>query len=167
MLLFYINKIPGELSPEKWYLYTWNHPRCYSYIRVINGVFHSTKKKIIKVNSVWYSISLYIKKEHYLVALRYEISLLALKNISRVGAANEWNIFQHSRSTKNFVSPRGHVIVHTSQVCSKVLLAKSLLITESLRTQWREAASHIKPTMYHIRHLWRVKTYVRKTINIK
>ena len=130
MLLFYINKIPGELSPEKWYLYTWNDPRCYSYIHVINGVFHS-KKKIIRVNSVWYSISLYIKKEHYLVALRCEISLLALKNISRVGAANEWNIFQHSRSTKNFVSPRGHVIVHTSQVMHKIstvpFISKALL----------------------------------------
>ena len=37
-----------------------------------------------------------------------EISLRVLKNISRVSATNEWNIFQHSK--RNLVSPRGHVI---------------------------------------------------------
>ena len=30
---------------------------------------------------------------YYMAARRYEISLLVLKNISRVSAANEWNIF--------------------------------------------------------------------------
>ena len=43
-----------------------------------------------------------------MAAWRYKISLRVLKNISRVSAVNEWNIFQHSK--RNFVSPRGHVI---------------------------------------------------------
>ena len=43
-----------------------------------------------------------------MAAWRYEMFLLLLKNISRVSAANEWNIFQHSK--RNFVSPRGHVV---------------------------------------------------------
>ena len=33
----------------------------------------------------------------------YEISLRVLKNISRVSAANEWNIFQQEK--RNFISP--------------------------------------------------------------
>ena len=32
-----------------------------------------------------------------MAAWRYEISLLMLKKMSRVSAANEWNIFQHSK----------------------------------------------------------------------
>ena len=34
---------------------------------------------------------------YYMAARRYEISLLVLKNISRVSAANEWNIFFNTR----------------------------------------------------------------------
>ena len=45
---------------------------------------------------------------YYMAARRYEIYLRVLKNISRVSAANEWNIFQHEK--KNFVSPSDHVI---------------------------------------------------------
>ena len=44
----------------------------------------------------------------HVVAWRYEISLLMLKNISLVRCAHSLNIFQHSK--RNFVSPRGHVI---------------------------------------------------------
>ena len=43
-----------------------------------------------------------------MAARRYEIYLRVLKNISRVSAANEWNIFQHEKI--NFVSPSDHVI---------------------------------------------------------
>ena len=43
-------------------------------------------------------------KGYYMAAPRYEISRRVLKLISRVSAANEWNIFQHEK--RNFVSPR-------------------------------------------------------------
>ena len=43
-----------------------------------------------------------------MAARRYEISLRVLKNISRVSAANELNIFQHEK--RNFVSQSGHVM---------------------------------------------------------
>ena len=43
---------------------------------------------------------------YYMAAQGYEISLRVLKNISRVSAANKWNIFQHEKRT--FVSPSGH-----------------------------------------------------------
>ena len=42
-----------------------------------------------------------------MAAWRYEISLLVLKNISQVSAANECNIFQHEK--RNYLSPSGHV----------------------------------------------------------
>ena len=45
-----------------------------------------------------------------MAARRYEIYLRELKNISRVSAANEWNIFQHEK--RNFVSPSGHVMFY-------------------------------------------------------
>ena len=45
---------------------------------------------------------------YYMAAQRYEICLRVLKNISRVSAGNEWNIFQHEK--RNFVSPSDHVI---------------------------------------------------------
>ena len=51
----------------------------------------------------------YKYKGYYVAARRYEISLWVLKKILRVSAANEWNIFQHSK--RNFVSPGGHVIL--------------------------------------------------------
>ena len=47
---------------------------------------------------------------YYMAAQRCEISLRVLKNISRVSAANKWNIFQHEKRT--FVSPSGHVIFY-------------------------------------------------------
>ena len=68
------------------YLHMWKYHLCYSYI--INRAFHT--KKLLKCNGLvfhWCS---------------------CWKNISRVSAANEWNIFQHSK--RNFLSPRGHVI---------------------------------------------------------
>ena len=45
---------------------------------------------------------------YYMAAWRYEISLWVLKNIWRVSAADEWNIFQHLK--RNFVSSSGHVM---------------------------------------------------------
>ena len=50
----------------------------------------------------------YINRGYYMAARRYEISLRVLKNISRVSAANEWNIFntrllyKHKWNTKPF-----------------------------------------------------------------
>ena len=51
-----------------------------------------------------------IYRGYYMAARRYEISLRVLTNISRVSAANEWNIFQHEK--RNFVSPSGHVMFY-------------------------------------------------------
>ena len=46
----------------------------------------------------WYGHLLYYgHRGYYMAERRYEISLRVLKNISRVSAANEWNIFQHSK----------------------------------------------------------------------
>ena len=46
---------------------------------------------------------------YYMAAQRYEISLRVLKNISRLSAANKWNI-QHKK--RNFVSPSDHVMLY-------------------------------------------------------
>ena len=46
----------------------------------------------------------------YMAALRPEISLRALSNISQVSAVNEWNILQHEK--RNFVSPRSHAMFY-------------------------------------------------------
>ena len=52
-----------------------------------------------------------IYRGYYMAAWRYEISLQVLKNISRVSAVNEWNIFfQHEK--RNLVSPSGHVMFY-------------------------------------------------------
>ena len=45
-----------------------------------------------------------------MAAPRYEISLQVLKNISRLSAVNEWNIF--STQEENFVSRSGHVMFY-------------------------------------------------------
>ena len=47
----------------------------------------------------------YIYRGYYMAARRYEISLRVLKNISRVSAANEWNIFS-TREEKFRISKR-------------------------------------------------------------
>ena len=48
---------------------------------------------------------------NYMAMWGYKISLRVLKNISRVSAANEWNIFfQHEK--RNFVSPSNHVMFY-------------------------------------------------------
>ena len=52
-----------------------------------------------------------IYRGYYMAARRYQISLWVLKNISRVSAANEWNIFS-TRQKRNFVSPSGHVMFY-------------------------------------------------------
>ena len=43
--------------------------------------------------------------------LRYEISLRLLKNIPRVRAGNERNIFEYEK--RNFVSSNGHVMFYS------------------------------------------------------
>ena len=52
-----------------------------------------------------------IYRGYYMAVQRYQISLWVLKNISRVSAANEWNIFS-TRHKRNFVSPSGHVMFY-------------------------------------------------------
>ena len=52
-----------------------------------------------------------IYRGYYMAARRYQISLWVLKNISRVSAANEWNIFS-THQKRNFVSPSGHVMFY-------------------------------------------------------
>ena len=66
------------------------------------------KNLMAKPYDITYTYSIY--RGYYMAARRYEISLRVLKNISRVSAANEWNIFQHSK--RNFVSPSGHVMFY-------------------------------------------------------
>ena len=57
---------------------------------------------------VWYFIGVYIinRTSHGRLEIRNFCSRVE-KNISLVSAANEWNIFQHSK--KSFASPRGHI----------------------------------------------------------
>ena len=69
---------------------------------------------------VWHFIGVYIINRKVHGRLRYEISLLVLKNISLVCCAHSWNIFQHSK--RNFVSLRGHVISSISFVQSYYML---------------------------------------------
>ena len=53
-------------------------------------------------------VHIYRERGYYMAARGYEISLRLLKNISRVSADNERNIFfQHEK--RNFVSPSEHV----------------------------------------------------------
>ena len=56
---------------------------------------------------VWNFIGVYIIM-HYMVAWRYKISLLVLKNISLVHCTHSWNIIHNSK--RNFISPHRHVI---------------------------------------------------------
>lgn len=58
----------------------------------------------------WRNRSYPVGQKHKYSVQRYEISLLMLKNISLVSAANEWNIFHHVK--RNFASPRDHVTVY-------------------------------------------------------
>ena len=74
------------------------------------GLIPRTKMRISIRNNFWIELIplLLIYRGYYMAARRYEISLRVLKNISRVSAANEWNIFQHEK--RNFASPSDHVI---------------------------------------------------------
>ena len=77
----------------------------------ITCYFHMWRYNFFALKLTWYFIGVYIiNRGYYMAARRYEISLRVLKNISRVSAANEWNIFQHSK--RNFVSPSGHVMFY-------------------------------------------------------
>ena len=69
-------KYQVSFRAKTWYLHMWKYHCCYGYM--INCTFHT--KKLFKEN-VWYFIGVYIVIEHYLVAWRYEISLLMLKKI--------------------------------------------------------------------------------------
>ena len=92
---YYINtnEIPAELSRKNFrYLHMWKYHRCHGF--TINRAFHT--------KSYLSQMVLYFVSRVFVFVSRVE------KNISRVSAANEWNIFQHSK--RNFVSPRGHVI---------------------------------------------------------
>ena len=74
-----------------------------------SGQFWKTFRNLRKmVGNLRKIVLFYIIKKNYMVAWRYEIYLLMLKNISLVRCAHSWNIFQHSKI--NFVSPRCHVI---------------------------------------------------------
>ena len=99
-----------------------------------------------------------------MAARRYEISLQVLKNISRVSAANEWNIFQHEK--RNFVSPSGHVmfyLLYKYQWNAKpfhfniFLAAKGAVYHVAIATV---IFSHVKITCYF--HMWRYHVFVRK-----
>ena len=53
----------------------------------------------------------YWYRRYYMKVLRYEISLRLLKNISRVRAGNERNIFEYEK--RNFLSSNGHVMFYS------------------------------------------------------
>ena len=58
-----------------------------------------------------------VNRGYYMAVWRYEISLWVVNDILRVGAVNEWNIFQHEK--RNFVSPSNHVVhyyVNTNEI---------------------------------------------------
>ena len=59
-----------------------------------------------------YFVDVYILNRTMHDRLEIRTSIPVLKNISRVSAVNEWNIFQHKKI--NFVSPNGHAISATS-----------------------------------------------------
>ena len=99
-----------------------------------------------------------------MAARRYEISLRVLKNISRVSAANEWNIFQHEK--RNFVSPSDHVIfylLYKHQWNAKPFYLNSFfglkgaVYYEAIATV---IFSHLKITCYL--HMWRYHIFVQK-----
>ena len=81
---------------KTWYL-LWLHNK----LRLSQG-----KNRFIEM--VWYFIGVYIINRTLHGRLEIRNFSSRVENISRLSAANEWNIFQHSR--RNFVSPRGHVI---------------------------------------------------------
>ena len=106
-------QIPGELSREnvvsslgkiKCYVHMWKDHCCYGYI--VNCAFRSIKQCIGKM--ACYFIGIYELIIHYMAAGRWEICLRVLKNISRVSAANEWNICQHLKA--NFAFPCGYAM---------------------------------------------------------
>ena len=78
----------------------WKDHHYYGYI--INRTFHGYWSEV-----VWNFIGVYIIM-HYMVAWRYEISLLVLKNISLVHCTHSWDIIHNSK--RNFISPHRHVI---------------------------------------------------------
>ena len=69
-------------------------------------------QKTIKSEMVWYFIGVYIIYNITWLLRDTKFLFSCWRNISRVSAANKWNIFQHSK--RNFVSPRSHVISSTS-----------------------------------------------------
>ena len=100
-----------------------------------------------------------------MAARRYEISLRVLKNISRVSAANEWNIFQHEK--RNFVSPSGHVmfyLLYKHQWNAKLFHFNiNFFCCEGAMYHVAIATvifSHVKITCYF--HMWRYHVFARK-----
>ena len=99
-----------------------------------------------------------------MAARRYEISLRVLKNISRVSAANEWNIFQHEK--RNFVSPSGHVmfyLLYKHQWNAKPFHFNIFFCCEGAMYHVAIATmifSHVKITCYF--HMWRYHVFARK-----
>ena len=91
-----------------------------------------------------------------MAARRYEISLRVLKNISRVSAANEWNIFQHKK--RNFVSPSGHVMFYL--LYKHQWNANHFTLTFFPVTIATVMFSHVKITCYF--HMWRYHVFARK-----
>ena len=108
------------------YLHMWKYHRWNGYI--INRTFHT---KICWSKMVWYFIGVYIINRilHGRLEIRNFSSRVG-KNISRVSAANEWNIFQHSK--RNFVSPRGHVISSISWLCYRRIVSGMQKETEMI-----------------------------------
>ena len=100
------------------YLHMWKYHRCYGFI--MNRAFHT--RKLSKWNGLVVHWLLYNKIiiEHYIAAWRYEISLRVLKNISRVSAANEWDIF--STLEEKFVSLCGHLISSISYDVRRLMI---------------------------------------------
>ena len=97
-------KYQVSFHTKTWYLHMWKYHCCHGFM--INRTFQ-TKKYLSKL--VWYFTGVYIINRTLHGRLEIQnFSSCVEKNISQVSAANEWNIFQHSK--RNFISRRGHVI---------------------------------------------------------
>ena len=104
------------------YLHMW---KCHLWVSlIINRTFET--KKLFKWND-WYFIGVYIinRTWHGCLEIRNFSSRGEKKN-SRVSAANEWNIFQHSK--RIFPSPRGHIISSIYTPCLNNGKSVSLLL---------------------------------------
>ena len=128
IIIYYINtnEILGELSRENLisshvkitcYFHMWKYHLCYGYI--INRAVHI--KKLSKWNGLVFHWCLYNKKNITWPLGDTKVLFPCWKNISRVSAANEWNIFS-TLEEKFRISARPCNILYICNIISSDLL---------------------------------------------